>query len=247
MILIKWGGSVLSNKHGAGPPEVRRQVVARLAAELRSVARRHDVILVLGAGSFGHPAALEAGVGRRRLTGAARERATVAVQASLCLLRRAVVNELWNAGVAAVEVPGAALARGGRIDARPLAEWARAGLVPVTGGDLIPDARLGLRILSGDEIVAAAARAGGARRAVFVTDVEGVRGPRGLLKRVRSQDLARLPWTHDAGDATGSMQAKVAAALRIAAAGVPVWIVSAAPGRLTRAALGRPVVGTRVG
>lgn len=247
MILVKWGGSVLTNKGAIGPPEVRRVLVRRLARELRAVSRREPVILVLGAGSFGHPAVLALGVGRRRLAGSALRRAVTLVQASVSLLRRAVVAELWEAGVPAVEVPGASLAGAKGIDVGALRAWAEAGLVPVTGGDVVPDRRLGARVLSGDEILARAARASRARRAVFVTDVDGVLGPKGLLRRVRSRDDGALAAVSRAGDATGAMRGKLEAAFQVARAGVPVWIVSAKPGRLRRAASGRPVVGTRVG
>lgn len=246
MIIVKWGGSVITNKGSEGPAEVRRTLVRRLAAELAAIARSAPVVLILGAGSFGHPAALAHGIGRRRLTGRRLREAVVAVQSSVSLLRRAVTLELQEAGVAAVEVPGAALAKRGGVDVSPLVAWASAGLVPVTCGDVVPDPGKGIRILSGDEILELAARATRASRAVFVTDVPGVRGPRGIVERIpRSRPLPPLAASMK-GDATGGMAGKLAAAHRTARAGVPVLIVGSAPGNLRRAARGGRAGGTLV-
>lgn len=254
MILVKWGGSLLTNKGTDGPPRFRRAAAARLARELRRglATARDGALLVHGAGSFGHPQAIRHGIGRRPMLDGAARAVVADVQGRVRDLQGRVVEVLREAGAPALAVPACALApssAGGlRFDAGFLARIARAGFLPVTGGDVVRDARLGARILSGDEILFRAVRALRPRRAVWATDVDGVGlGGRLLIElppRAVRRVVERLPPDRDA---TGGMRGKLEWAGRLQAAGVESWIVNGArAGRFEAAVAGRRPLGTRL-
>ncbi len=100
------------------------------------------------------------------------------------------------------------------------------GYVPGDGADQIVN-------VNADTVAGNIAAALGARGLVFLTDVEGVRGPDGLVPEL-SAALARA-WIED-GTITGGMIPKVEACLHAAGLGVPARIVDGrAEGALGRA------------
>lgn len=250
MILIKLGGSLLTHKGAPGRPRFRALVCRRLLREVRRVAAREPVVLVHGAGSWGHPLALRYRVGRWSLPGARLREAVVRIQASVGELRRRVLAEAERVGLDAVDLPAGALAYSRRgdlfLDAVLVRAYAEAGLVPVTGGDVILDDRLGARVLSGDEILEALALQLAPRRVVFASDVDGIRIGGGLVARLTPAEAeVLLPRVGRGRDATSGMRGKLAHAARIAGRGVPVALVNGnAPNRLRAACRGAPTPGT---
>lgn len=252
MIVAKWGGSLLTNKGRPGRPRFRAAAARRLAAEWAGALGGRPGVLVHGAGSFGHPQVLRLRVGKRRLAGEGLRKALLEVGANVDALQTGVVNALRDAGLPAVAVPARFLARrtGGRTRLRPapVLELLDHGFHPVTGGDLVLDDRLGASVLSGDELVFFLAREVGARRAVFATDVDGVRiGGRLLIDLPPAATRRVLAHIERGADATGGMRGKLEAAHRLQRLGVETWLVNGRrPGRFAQAVRGRPGVGTRL-
>lgn len=250
MIALKLGGSVLTNKGAAGRPRFRALPCRRLLREVRRVADREPVILVLGAGSWGHPLALRYGVGKRAIGGGRLREALVRIQATVRALRGRVLAEAQRVGLTAADLPAGALAYSRRgelyFDAALLGRYADRGIVPITGGDVILDDRLGIRVLSGDEILEALALQLSPRRVVFVSDVDGIRVGRRIVERLTpAQAGALLPRVGRGRDSTAGMRGKLAHAARIAQRGVTVMVVNGnVPGRLRSACQGTAAVGT---
>lgn len=147
--------------------------------------------------------------------------------------------------------------RGGALDFAPLRAHVEAllrmRLTPVLHGDVVLDAETGCAVLSGDRILQELALALRPRRAVFVTDVDGVFDAdpaRGAAQRIalmrvvdgriamprtaaaehgeegRGRSCGRRAVRADAAsDVTGGMRAKLEAAEAVAAAGVEVAVV----------------------
>jgi isopentenyl phosphate kinase len=251
MILVKLGGSVLTNKGTAGSARFSRRVALRLLRELRQSGK--PFVLVHGAGSFAHPLAMRYGIGKRRLSGNRLAAAVSRTQAGVRELRAHVLSACEKAGLPAIDVPAGVLGRavGGKLvfEHAPIAGALEAGLVPVTGGDVILDDRLGARILSGDEILAELTSVLKPERVVFVSDVDGLRVGARVVEKLSVPEARRaLPKIGGGRDATGGMKGKLLHMMTIAERGVPVVLVNGhATGRLGRACLGRRVLSTRIG
>ena len=196
-VIVKLGGAAITEKDSLETMGARGQAV--LAAAARSIAEtvrtQRNVVVVHGAGSFGHFQAKEHGVaGGGVLEGiacedgdaTARLRAGVAkTRNSVQKLNAAVVSALIHAGVHAVGLSPFAswFTRGaGKHIAMPLTEpgfrsvtfCLDNGLVPVLHGDVAFDMEQDCAILSGDTILEHLSVFLRPERAVFITDVPGV-------------------------------------------------------------------------
>ncbi len=250
MILVKLGGSVLTNKGTSGGARFSRRVALRLLREIRS--SKEPFVLVHGAGSFAHPLAMRYGIGKRKLSGQRLADAVARTQAGVRELRTNMLAACDAAGLSVVDVPAGVIghAESGnvRFDARIFEESLSRGLSPVTGGDVILDERLGARVLSGDEILALLAAALNPKRVVFVSDTDGLRiGGKTVAKLSTAEARKALPRIAVGADATGGMRGKIEQAIAIAETGVPVVIVNGlASGRVARACKGANVPATTI-
>ncbi len=255
LVVVKLGGSLLTRKREV---EKRRpKVLHRLAVELAGSGAARLIVLH-GAGSFGHPGALRFGLARAPAagtTGPARARGGSIVAAEVRRLHLHVLRELVAAGLSAWSVPAAALARNreGQLiafEAAAFAEALEGGRVPVSFGDVVPDDAWGVSILSADTLALELARRLGARRVVFASDVPGVLestapGRRRPVAELTAAVLDRLRPAPAAPDVTGSIRGKVAAMLAIAGAGADAALISGlTDGAVSRAIRGEAVYGS---
>ncbi len=254
MLLVKLGGSVLTDK--ARPRTPRRAAIARLTRELAGSGE--DLIVVHGAGSFGHILAA-----RYRLNGPAsptKAKGAAVVQRDVKFLDGLVLDGLLDAGLAPVAIAPSAVLRleNGAIadfDVAPFAEYGAQGFTPVTFGDVVRDRTRGVAVCSGDLLMLELACRLRPKRAVFVADVDGLftadpkrRKTARLLETVHEEDLASIEMGRAAGsDVTGGIEGKVRRMLEIAAHVDECLIVNGNVKNRVRDALrGRRVVGTRV-
>ncbi len=238
----------MTNKGGAGPPRFRNAVARRLAREWKAGLRQAGArgVIVHGAGSFGHPLAVQYGVGRRRLRGQERDRAVERIRAQVETLQSRVTQTLLETRVVAAPLPAHQRRAGSwpAVVRRMVAD----GVTPVTGGDILLDGRMGARILSGDEILYHLARGLRPRRVVFATDVDGlVLDGRLILELPPAAARRALGVVPRGGDATGGFRGKLGWASRIQRLGVEVVIVNGrVPGRFRDAVSGKRLPGTRL-
>ncbi len=258
VVTVKLGGSLITEKER--PRTARRDVIARLAAELAASREALDeaVLVGHGSGSYGHPPAA-----RYRLhEGLEAEGAAHGValtQARAAELHGIVLHALRAAGVPTFSVApsSAAVAEDGRIVDLPAEAVALAldrGFLPVVYGDVVMDRRRGVAISSTEEVLECLADAlldhgWQVARALWMGDTEGVYDGRG---KVLAEVDAEGPVPGAVGpaattDVTGGMAHRVEVALRMAARGIPSWIGDGMePGTLARALRGAQEGGTRV-
>jgi len=255
MLLVKLGGSVLTNKTRLRTP--RLAAIRRLARELAAV--RQPLLVVHGAGSFGHILARRHGLDKGGLSPAKRA-AAARVHADVRELDRLVVDALNDAGFAAVPVPPSAVltlddGRIATIDLTPFLEFSSMGFTPVTFGDLGRDLSRGFSVCSGDLLMLELARAFQPERAVFAADVDGLftadpkrRRSARLLETVGPDDLSKIEFsTSSRTDVTGSIEGKVRRMFEIADhVGECVIVNGNVKNRVRDALRGRRVVGTRI-
>ena len=242
-LLIKLGGSAITQKSTLETlDEASLAAIVEMVTALPAGGR---IVIVHGAGSFGHFQAKEYGthLGTEGVAPQRWREGVARTRASVTYLNTLVVRALASAGVPAVGLP--AFAAGWETDAAAAAAGPQGacsstggvarvrrvlgmGLVPVLHGDVVADAAQGVAVLSGDTIVAELARALRPRACVFLSNTAGVLerppavGPRPALLRELLVDGASgavdCPFAADAlaHDTTGGIMGKVNAAAQVA-------------------------------
>lgn len=210
-VIVKLGGSVITEKDD--PETVDDDRLADIADAVAGVPEE-ELVLVHGAGSFGHHHANAHGVSTTRGThdaGAIR-----GIHGSMKRLNDAVLDALAERGVPAVPVhPFSAGYRDRQGElAFPVEQAAtmlQEGLVPVLHGDVVSHAGNGATILSGDELVVVLAEGLDADRVGLCSTVPGVLDDAGnVIDRVETYaEVADVLGGSGSTDVTGGMAAKV--------------------------------------
>ena len=255
MQLVKLGGSVLTDKGKV--TTLRPGSLRRLAAEIAKAGE--DVIVVHGAGSFGHIKARKHRLNIGYLDDAQLP-AVSEVQRDVRALNLAVLDALRRAGLRPVSLPPSAIARledGAlkALDTEVFARYRDLGFTPVTFGDVVLDARRWFSICSGDLLMLALAEAFRPEAAIFVADVDGVytADPKRVrtAKFLRQLSPATLAEVDTGGlavdDVTGGLRGKIERMLAVARHVDRCLLVNGLKkGRLLAALRDERVVGTRV-
>ncbi|MGP8071919.1 MAG: isopentenyl phosphate kinase [Thermoplasmata archaeon] len=254
-VIVKLGGSVITRKREV--ERLRPKILRRLATEL-GACRDVPMVILHGAGSFGHPGAHRFGLARppeAALSAAQRARGAAIVASEVRRLHLAVLRELVRAGLSPGSIPPAthAMNREGRLetfDPTPFRTVLESGLAPVSFGDVVPDRAWGWSILSADTIAISLASALQAERVLFVSDVPGILEPRATGRRVAIPEItdAVVKGLEPRGggpDVTGGIRGKAEAMLAIARLGADAGLISGLKdGELSRAVRGEFVYGS---
>jgi len=255
LVVVKLGGSVITRKREV--ERVRPKILRRLAEEIGALVDP-PMVLLHGAGSFGHPGARKFGLSKPPEAGASsarRGRGAAIVSGEVRRLHLAVLRELIRAGASPWSIPISNLARNreGRLvtlDANPFRAALVGGLLPVSFGDVVPDEAWGWSILSADTIAVTLARELGARRVLFVSDVPGILaaktgGRAEVIPEVTDAAIEGLRRVGSGPDVTGGIRGKAEAMRTIAEGGVDAGLISGLKdGELSRALRGEFVYGS---
>ena len=257
MKVVKLGGSVITNKKQAGSRKgVRARfipgVARRLLREIRD--SKQEVVLITGAGSFGHLLADQNGL-KEGFREDGQWDGYCEVSRDVRRLNLMVLDEALRLGMRLISIPPSVsvLQAEGRIhylDEGVFRRYLAQGITPVTFGDVALD--MGQRrfsICGGDDLALHLARVFNADRAIFVSDIDGILvGERGKLAReFAREDLDRItPEKGNAGkDVTGGIAGKARLALELAASGTETVILNGQKrGRLLDALRGGGPLGT---
>ena len=243
LIVLKWGGGLITHKSDECSPNL--EVIAALSKVVNSLlAEGHELILVHGAGSFGHIKAkkfrlAEGDVG---LTG--QKEAVAEVRQDMLDLNKLVMKDLDG-------------------EVYPPHLWAKEtgpefqGELPLNSpltivyGDVVDCAHESWGILSGDDLVLRYAIECGASRVIFaIHGVDGLltsppdEGGK-LIEQIHGH--AEYKGLHSEGiDVTGGIYLKVIRAEKIAASGIEVYFINGEKMDLVyNACRGKPVTGTK--
>lgn len=249
-MVLKIGGSVLTNKQEecVSNPES----IERIAGEIAR-AGASSLVLVHGAGSFGHPQ-----VKRHRLEYAPTTVGVIETHGAVVELNRLFVEALQDAGVSAVGVHPLDCARVDEegvlwIDSEVISGMVDFGLVPVLHGDVVVDARRGVSVVSGDRLLGVLARFLDVRLIGAGSDVDGVLDEQGEVIPCINRDNFHEIEVHlgpsSGVDVTRGMRGKVEELLKIAEYGIESLIFNAGVKDMVFNFLlsGGDVVGTRIG
>ncbi len=223
MILVKLGGSVVTNKEKA--LSVRKRAVDAISKSMRRI--KEPLVAVHGGGSYGHYWSVRYDMHTRPARYGAY--GVSVVKNSMVELDRVIIDSMVRARLCPYCMPPAAFMRGDRAvpdRIREMGEIAGSGMIPVTYGDALWYGRKRSYILSGDRIMTHLARVLRPRLAVFAVNVDGVYSDLGsgsLIREIGGQSVR----VSEAGmDVTGGMGRKLEEAARISRLGVPVFFVN---------------------
>ena len=254
VVLVKLGGSVITDK--SRYRSFNRESTDRLAKEIAASGKQ--VILVHGAGSFGHVLASEYQLQRGYLNDSQRM-GVAKVQQDVRDLNREVMLSLDRAGIAAASIPpgASALMEDGvlkRMETDLFHRYLALGMTPVSFGDVVLDSKRKFGICSGDQLMYLLAKEFHPKLIVFCADVDGIftadpnldRGAT-LIEEVDRSVLEAIPRTMRVTDVTGSIYGKLESMLSLAQLGKSTMVINGlVPGRLASALKGEKVKGSMV-
>lgn len=213
-VVLKLGGSVITEKDE--PETIDEDRLAALAAAVGRI--DEPMVLVHGAGSFGHHYAAKHGVSVTEGTtdaAAARE-----IHGSMVRLNQAVVEAVGEHGVRALPVPPLAVCARDAAGTLTLASagierQVSEGFVPVLYGDVIAQEGKGVTVISGDELVERLAAVVEADRVGVCSTVPGVLDEDcEVIDRIDDfAAVAAVLGGSDSTDVSGGMAGKVKALL----------------------------------
>ncbi len=234
MFIIKLGGSVITNKAKACC--FKQEIVDRLAGELQHANKK--VILIHGAGSFGHILAKQ-----YKLNNGFRQKKQVQgfalTQAMVQRLNNLVLASLHNHGIPAVSIPPHAVLslsdhKLSRLDYNIFKKYLALGFIPVSFGDVALDNQLGFSICSGDLLVQLLTAEFKPEKVIFVIDEDGLytANPKTnknatFLENTTVTELEKLTTSLDAhADVTEGMKGKIHTIKQIAKTGADTIILN---------------------
>lgn len=263
MIIIKLGGSVITRKGEYAT--INSGVMENIAAELSDYRGSESMVIVHGAGSFGHILAKQYNL-KDPVRDSELPSGIALVQRDVRKLNLFVMGSLLDAGLPVVSIPpglNAELDDGelASFDHRPFQRYLDLGMIPVAFGDVVPDRKRGVSILSGDTIMERLVEDFIVSKAIFVLDVDGFfdRPPteEGAelygtmttddLKEVLAAEPVSSKSISDVVDITGSIRGKMESAMRIAGFGTDTFLVNGHErSRLSSILNDQPAVSTKI-
>lgn len=261
MIILKLGGSVITRKE-ADKPTINHENLKRIAQEIAE-STHQKLIVVHGAGSFGHPLAKKYSIGdeikdnedlRNKMLGFS------LTQHAVKELNGIVTEYLRLHGNLSVSLQPSSfiLTKNKRIQSGDLTlikRYLELDFVPVIYGDVVLDAdeRVVLAVLSGDQIVKYLAENLKPERVILATDVDGIynKNPKKypdahLIETVSSLEQIETG-EETTVDVTGGMGGKVSELLSLLDLGIESEIINANKlDNIKKALNGEKVTGTTI-
>ena len=221
-IIIKLGGSIITAKRSR-KPRIERAVVAAIAQDIAAFRSKNPdvrIVLLHGAGSFGHPLAHRYGLVRGRPTPTRMIGAAQTI-ASMRTFGNMLSEIMWKEKLPVVPLQTSAMVPIGRGDAM-IERLLQVNAIPMLNGDVV--LRNGMTdIMSADEQVIALVNTLKPSKIAFLTDVDGVyrrfppTGGERPMKKISRSDvrvlLLGMKRTLTSTDVTGGMQGKLTALL----------------------------------
>ena len=243
LIVLKWGGGLITHKSDVCSPDL--EVIAALSKVVNSLlAEGYELILVHGAGSFGHIKAKKFRLSEGDIGLVGQVETVAEVRQDMLTLNQLVMKDLQG-------------------KAHPPHIWAKEtgpdfrGVLPfdppltIVFGDVVDCAPDSWGILSGDDLVLRYAIECNASRVVFA-----IRGVDGLLTAPPDEGGVLIEHIHGSADyrgshsddidVTGGISLKVIRAEKIAASGIEVYFVNGEKmDSVYNACRGKTVTGTK--
>lgn len=259
-IILKFGGSIITQKF-SGRPRIKKAIVWRLAKELKQFIQQSPktkIVLLHGAGSFGHPLVfrhqlLEHPLAGQRLLG---------FTETVCSMRRManLLTDIFRVAklpVLPLQASAVLNEKGGAMflfNLQHIKQILAAGFIPLLGGDMGLTKKNKAVVVSADRLAVLLCKALPNSRIIFATNVNGVfekflspddRRPFPFLSRKNLKRLiGKMTEQKNKYDTTGGMVGKLRTLLSLRGKEVVIFN-GLQPGALSKALSGKPV-GTKL-
>ena len=242
MIILKIGGSILTNKDSK-TSEVDASSLKRIASEIKASMDNSSkqLVIVHGAGSFGHPPAKKHRIGEEfdKSFYPQKRLGFCEIQNEVKKLNMFICEAFIDMGLPVIAVPASSFitATNKRITNGNLdlfKNYLSKGFIPVIYGDVVLDNDLEFCVISGDQLIQYLAKNLNPSRVILGTDVDGVynKNPKThddaifFDKFTSLSDLDTLEGTTNV-DVTGGMVGKIRELLFLADLGIESKIINA--------------------
>jgi isopentenyl phosphate kinase len=223
MILIKLGGSIITNKDK--PLSSRKKTIDSIASKLKSI--DEPLMIVHGGGSFGHYWSVKFGMHTK--PSKYDIRGVSVVKNSMVELNKIILDSFLKNKMNPYCLPPTDFVSGNKPIPKKINEIkqiAKSGLVPITYGDALWYGGGKSYILSGDKIMTILARVLRPRLTIFVLNVDGLYSD--FKKKTLIDDMIdqKLSFMKIGNDVTGGMKRKVEEAFKISKMGLKVFFTN---------------------
>ena len=230
LIVLKLGGSLLTDK--STPYKLRENVIKAVAAEIKEcvdLGLVNNLVIVHGVGSFGHPPVIKYNL-HKGFRNKDQLISMSETQQIVNELRKAIAITFIEEGVPINLMHASSMIVGDKVRIidhafTSLEGFLSLGMVPLIGGDMMYDNRMGFSVCSGDQLAVVLSRALHAKQLLFATDVLGVfdKDPKSeehaqLLREININEIEQLlSETSETAkiDASGKMQGKLRSLISI--------------------------------
>ncbi len=261
LTILKLGGGLLTDK--SQPHTIRNETLKNVVKEIKTcmdLGLIEDLIIIHGVGSIGHPPVLKHKLhygfqGTNQLIPLSQ------TQLAVNRFRNQIAEECANAGLPVNLLHSSSICIAEKMQIKvffmeAIKGFMSVGMIPLLGGDMVSDRKMGFSVGSGDHIAALLAEKLHAHHLIFATDVDGVyRGNPKIhpesefLSKINLKDLNSIFSSEDSSkgsDASGMMKGKIKSLLPLMSqieAGLKVSVLSMLPkdnllqllqGKLTR-------------
>ena len=249
LTILKIGGSVITEKGSVSV--AKKDDIERISQEIAAFKKevKLPIILVHGAGSFGHPQAIE------HMSKGFNAKGAYITHTSVKSLNSMVVDSLNKAGLNALPVHplSSCLLGNGKIVEFQTAQiklMLERDIVPVLHGDVVMDRILGAAVLSGDRIVPYLATVTAASGIGAGSNVDGVLDKKGeVMKKITPHsfvDMKKDIMGAKDPDVTGGMLGKVSELVELSKKGISSRVFNAAKKNIVSKFLYGEDVGTLI-
>ena len=241
MILIKLGGSIITNKEK--PLSARRKTIEKLAKSLKKI---DEPIIIVHGGSYGHYWSVKYDMHTKEkkydLRGVA------IVKNSMIELNKIILDLFLKNKLSPYCLPPTDFMMGNKPIQKKIKEItkiAKSGLVPVTYGDALWFGQKKTYILSGDKIMTHLAKTLKPRLVIFALNEDGLYSDLRSKKLIYELKGEQPSISENKMDVTGGMARKVEEATKISKMGMNVFFVNGNKSeRIVKAVKNRKFEGT---
>jgi isopentenyl phosphate kinase len=252
IVILKLGGSIITKKISA-KPQIKKTVVWKMAKELKAFIRhfpKSKIIILHGAGSFGHPLVYKNKLLERPLIGSQ----LLGFSETVCSMRRManlLTNIFHSAKLPVLPIQTSATDLS---STKQLKQILDTGFIPLLGGDMGLTKKKQAVVISADRLAVLFAKAFYNSRIIFATDVDGVfeefppknnvRPLSVIYKKSLKNIIIKMSRQKNCYDVTGEMAGKLKALLELNEKEIVIFN-GAKTGNLTKALMQKPI-GTRI-
>ncbi len=242
MLLIKLGGSIITNKKK--PLSAKRKTIDNIVSSFRKI--NEDFVVVHGGGSYGHYWSVKYGMHTKPKK--YDPKGVSIVKNSMIELNTIILDAFLKNKMNPYCLPPTDFVMGNKPINRKILEIkkiANSGLIPITYGDALWYGNKKSYILSGDKIMSLLARFLRPRLSIFVLNEDGLYSNMKTKKLIYDFKDEKIFIKKTVMDVTGGMTRKVAEASIISKMGLKVFFVNGnKPERIVNAITRKKFEGT---